>query len=268
MYEPGTRIERDVHTASDLWAYGLMAAPCVDATLEMCMQMPDMTLCENRPESVSRTPLIVSKGLDTIDGVEHREFEVKCDFSHQRPENTTIVYTTNGTLPDIFGPRSPPEFFVKVPVNMSNLLVARCIEPGKTPGRIAYVRIYSWDEYDCPPWEYEEHYKELDGIQECPWWELGYDGCDGQSFLAGYAPEPTVQPSPEPQEIPSSPSTSPTAGTPSLAPSSDHDSPMVAPQTTSPESDNRGDTNACYTLTHLKPLDVVLTLSLFYFLLK
>lgn len=230
MYEPGAPIVAGTHTEDRLWTYGLLRSVCVDATLEQCMQMPDLTLCDNRPESVSRTASILRRDSETIDGVYHNGFVIKCDYAHRRPENTTLVYTTNGTMPDIFGERSPAEISIQVPFNESNVVVARCIEPGKTPGRVAYVRPLEYGAFDCDKWDYDAHYKELVNFPECPWWELGYDGCDGQTIL-----EQSPEPAPAPQQTSTPPSGSPASPTASSDPSPD---PAV------PDTNGRSDANS------------------------
>lgn len=154
----------------------------------------DVTLCQNVPSNVSITPMIEQiyrYGQASATG----RISVTCETGGRI--NTKTVYTTDGTLPDIHGPAFNGGAYIDFdPSNPSPIVLARCIEAGKVPSRIAYFQRMIWDSAvngsALPPESCKlSHYKELN-LPRCDPNLLG-TLCDGQTIVA-IPPAPTTAP--------------------------------------------------------------------------
>lgn len=207
MYEPGAPIDRSViPLKGSIFGFGYGAAlyscreqlysyPCDGA------RIPDSSICKNFPVTVSKTPYIkgptfLSLGLaDTLEI--HCGMELTDDETQKSPEGTMLVYTTNGTYPDIYGPKHTPPVTIRYEAGEYMFLMARCIEPKLTASRIAYAERFGDETYMCymagGTWKYETYYKPLN-LPQCQPWEYGLEHCDGQTI---YRPgQPHLEPSP------------------------------------------------------------------------
>jgi hypothetical protein len=203
MYTPGESIESLVKTQFDSFGGGKRCTP--PKSNEPCFQSPyfDSTLCHNDPDNVSMTPWIDPAniiGAPTDSGT----IRILCGRGVvPNVVNDILVFTSNGTLPDIFstpliGAGGSKALF-DVPFSPSNpfpVIVARCIEPGKLPSRIAYARRINWvsavNGSYCPQHDTALTYRELDLPRCLP--SLVGSQCDGQTIVAmpQQAPPPTV----------------------------------------------------------------------------
>jgi len=159
----------------------------------------DITLCSNDPDNVSITPSIDQSyryGLAS----ETNSIAVSCDTGN-RP-GTHMAITTDGTLPDIYNASINRVQYVKFnPSNPTPTILARCIEPNKMAGRIAYFKRMIWDTNvnGTAPSCNLDHYKELD-LPHCDPNTFGVR-CDGQTFFAeALVPTPKSTP-PTPRTI-------------------------------------------------------------------
>jgi hypothetical protein len=215
MYTPGDSIEPYVNTVFDAYGGGYRCTPAQAG--EPCYLSPyfDSTLCKNEPANVSMTPWIESKylyGSAADTGV----IRIRCGTGTQpNVYNDVLVFTANGTLPDIhseplLGPASSTAAY-DVPFSPANpfpVVVARCIEPGKLPSRIAYARRINWvttvNGSYCPGHDVRITYHEL-GLPRCDPTLMG-DACDGQTIVA--MPPGKTSPSSPPKTSSSSSTTS------------------------------------------------------------
>lgn len=193
MYTPGTSIEPYVKTIFDAFGGGYRCTPAQVG--EPCYLSPyfDSTLCKNEPANVSMTPWIEPRYLYGS-AAETGVIRIRCGTGTQpNVYNAELVFTANGTLPDIYsepllGPASSKAAY-DVPFSPANpfpVVVARCIEPGKLPSRIAYARRINWvntiNGSYCPSHDVRLTYRELD-LPRCDPALVG-SACDGQTIVA------------------------------------------------------------------------------------
>lgn len=191
MYTPGASIEPFVSTLFDSFGGGYRCEPAHQG--DSCYLSPyfDSTLCFNDPDNVSMTPWIDSQNIYG-DPNASGTIMVQCGIgSIPNIVNDRIVFTTNGTLPDVLKPFNASEgdamASISVPFSPSNpfpVIVARCIEPGKLPSRIAYARRIHWGSANgsyCPSHEALAAYRELP-LPRCLTRLVG-SLCDGQSIV-------------------------------------------------------------------------------------
>ena len=223
MYEPGSPVDPSAFP-TPISFYGITTGfitPCfadgVPDPRIACVTLRTglSSHCLNTPADVSRTPLVSDASFPAI-GVEV-VVTISCGAKLEglpypeeyAPEGTKIVYTLNGTYPDIYGPSfdNPVVFYAMGGEEM--FLVARCIEPGKLPSRITYVERREQYAYDCAPggdWVYQKDYKPLN-LPQCHPEIVGADKCDGQTIVEHpILPAHSTAPSPLPTPIlPSTP---------------------------------------------------------------
>ena len=211
MYVPGDPIDRSVipvESAVYGFTYGsgyactdkIYSIPCAATTI------PDPSLCKNMPPTVSRTAYITPAILLNLES--HGTLTINCgtvDYApddQKPPPGTKVVYTTDGTYPDIYGPSYDYPVTINFAANEYMFVLARCLEPGKTAGEIAYVERKPTGAYLCAKeggeWKYETHYRPLN-LPQCQPWIIGADKCDGQTVVdQGSVPSPSLPPSPMP----------------------------------------------------------------------
>ena len=224
MYVPGAPINRSV-IPIEAGIYGFAYGPALYSCREQVyrypchgVQLPDPSICQNLPPLLSRLPNIKGTAfllLNQKDSMEiHCGVESGTDETQKAPEGTVLVYTLNGTCPDIYGPSHTPPVTVNYEANEYMFVMARCIEPGKSPSRIAYAERLTPESYQCyrnqgGPWKFETHYKPLQ-LPQCEAWKHGLENCDGQSIYEpeDNVPAPDVTPPspPQPQSTPTLPS--------------------------------------------------------------
>lgn len=165
-------------------------------------QTPDA--CESTPAGVSHTPVI--SALNRVNELAY--FSINCGRTSVPEANFT--YTLDGTLPDIFNtvPQTDTDsrgallVIMGAEVNITNqtILAVRCIEPGKLPSRLSYMKVIeSRDAPECDNYDRDINYRELD-LPVCDPSIVGTENCDGQTIVAH--PEPPSPPSEPPQPTP------------------------------------------------------------------
>ncbi|MCA1799896.1 MAG: hypothetical protein LC650_01195 [Actinobacteria bacterium] len=222
MYTPGEPITAEMRPTPES-AYGL------PRKVQFCSDLPstswrkcafssnDDSFCYNRPSNVSRTPQILGTFWDAdkwgrvyiVCGAEEGITMYPAYKNQGAPPGTKIVYTTNGTLPDIYGARhaNPVSYLVinnQDAHDQEGFIVARCLEPNKMPSRIAYVQRKENALGSCAgtdPWRIEIDHKPLI-LPGCNALLLGTDVCDGQTIVPQRVVAP---PPPQPNNDPTSP---------------------------------------------------------------
>lgn len=196
MYVPGTAITDEMlpdATAMYGVPWRTLVSGCklgrVNDVCESRWLLPgdDASFCKNVPDYVSRTPYF-SGGMMWIESDD--DIEIVCGGndmfeSEKNIAGTTIVYTTDGTLPDVNGPSVVAPHTFSASAGEAIFLVARCLEPGKHPSRIAYVKRQPKGYYDCfadPGWKWEVNHKPLI-LPGCNAAVLGLVVCDGQTVV-------------------------------------------------------------------------------------
>jgi hypothetical protein len=227
MYTPGEPITTEMLPTERAF-YGIpgMVQFCSDLDSSQqrecsTFQSNDASFCHNVPEHVSRTPYFPSSIYDISNG---GAYTIRCGATPDwtiydqyknegAPEGTEIVYTTDGTLPDIYGPRHPNPVQLNLRRSEVSFIVARCIEPGKHPSRIAYVERKYNGPLDCggkynpdpAAWRVETDHKPL-VLPGCNARALGRDVCDGQTIVeqaTSIAPPPPPTSDLSPGPLPS-----------------------------------------------------------------
>ena len=213
MYEPGASIDRSaipIKGAMFGFDYGSTYG-CKTKFYQIACepaQVPEPSLCQNLPASVSVTPYVkYQTGGFFLLLSNSGQIAIQCGTYHtagdsqSAPVGTRVVYTTNGTYPDIYGPSYDHPVLVDFESGVEMFLLARCIEPGKQPSRFAYAE-RSIDNHVCTLsgglWSYETHYKPLE-LPQCQPWVVGIDKCDGQTIVEHPATA-TVTPSQSPTD--------------------------------------------------------------------
>jgi hypothetical protein len=196
MYVPGTPVTDDMLAIDGATMGTPLSRTCnINGRLNNCIEAfsNDLNLCVNDPEYISRTPYIASQqghlylgSLTTQD-----TYYIMCGqrLTHlsETYEPMKLVFTTNGTLPDINGPYVMNMTQFVYPGDGSPFfIVARCIEPGKLPGRFAYIKFRDLG-YSCKTntelnWRYETHDKNLI-LPQCDYARGGSKYCDGQTIV-------------------------------------------------------------------------------------
>lgn len=149
-----------------------------------CGLMPytDSSLCNNVPENVTITPQI-SQTYRYGKATDMGYIRIGCDTGN--PPNMSMVYTTDGTLPDITKPLRGRVASVLFNSSFPTpIILARCIQDGKLPSRIAYFQRMIWDTAvngTTPPSCDIKHYKELN-LPRCNPAVYGAR-CDGQTII-------------------------------------------------------------------------------------
>lgn len=209
MYTPGESIVPYMKSTYDTYGAGLYCGSIWGAN---CSTSPyfDPTMCQYSPTNVSVTPYISYENLYRPPGTS-ASILVSCDaWTDDASLNISLYFTTNGTLPDItgpchsngvrclrgalvaYGPNDPPP-----------LIVARCVQQGMLPSRIAYAKRIPWDDEVNGLWCDAPHaikalpsatYREL-SLPRCNHISFGAL-CDGQTIVAGaqlpIPPDPTA----------------------------------------------------------------------------
>ena len=201
MYTPGESIEP--YVTSPFAGFGGGKTCRIAQQGDPCYVSPytDPTMCQHLPENVSMTPWIDPAnivGLASASGT----IGIRCGTATVPSiYNDVLVFTANGSLPDIhaeplLGPSSSKAAY-NVPFSPANptpVIVARCLEPGKLPSRIAYARRLIWDPAVngsfCPAHDVLGTYRELSLPRCLP--NLVGALCDGQSIVAMPGPPPAT----------------------------------------------------------------------------
>ena len=188
MYEPGD----PVPSTYSMWDEFGIGNDCRRSLSGSCIGLifMDETICDNTPANVSRTPLFKSIDVRRTDQRTSGYIGVDCNPWGQRDSrNVTVVYRTDGRMPDIFVAHTNVQSAtIRYDENTRNFfVVARCLEEGKLPSRIAYFERVVWDETVngswCDQWSETANYKELD-LPRCRPELVGWDKCDGQTVVA------------------------------------------------------------------------------------
>lgn len=162
--------------------------------------------------------------------------EVDCAYDNMAPAGTRLVYSTNGTFPNVFAANETEEGVtydfpatISLPNvterNGSHIVLMRCVEPGLYPSPFSYWRNLPLSEYSCDDrsWTYSDNWANLD-LPNCDF--TLYD-CDGQTIYPKPSDAPEASPSP-PQEppvaTPAPPTTEPEPSEAGAPDSSDTDS--------------------------------------------
>lgn len=226
MYTPGEAVTSDMlptpHASyGSAHALYLCTANENEPTRTACdsLKKLDESFCKNVPAGISRTPHFSGKLLGSDFG---GRFSITCgapaDWAiydqykdEAAPEGTVVVYTTNGTLPDIYGPSHPAPVTLSFSSGEESFIVARCIEPDAHPSRIAYVKrggevVECGNADNLDRWRIETDHKPLI-LPGCNARALGKETCDGQTIVE----QVFVPPSPPlPSDTPSTNSPHPT----------------------------------------------------------
>lgn len=205
MYTPGESVVPYMNSFYDTYGSGWYCGSIWGAN---CSESPffDPTMCQHIPSNVSVTPFIDSAYLYASPNATS-SILVSCNHWSNDPSlNVSLFFTTNGTLPDIrgrchsnglrclgsalvsFGPNDTPAF-----------IVARCVQQGMVPSRIAYARRIPWDDVTNGSWCNTPQaikalpsptYREL-SLPLCNHIVFGSQ-CDGQTVVQG-AQVPTTK---------------------------------------------------------------------------
>lgn len=201
MYEPGAPVvlqdPYDAYGVPTLCDNAESVYPEIMSCYRSDNETPDA--CENIPEIVSRTP-IINSGPRVNTTTPLRYIAITCGLGADKFA-ADLAYTLNGTFPDIYQAvpsadlangnilridhhRNYPDLFV----------VARCIEDGKLPSRIAYFRRLANNTGDCYNYNRRFNYRQLD-LPQCYPDLVGANACDGQTIVE-HPPVPTPPPAP------------------------------------------------------------------------
>lgn len=181
MYQPGTKAN-----FSPWDQFGRMIPCSFEIPSGPCQLYPyfDASLCTYTPPNVSVTPSIdqtyrYGSASDTGGII------VDCNVGN-RGTNVSIAYTEDGTLPDIKKAVRRDTVIIRFNATRPTpIIIARCIDQGKVPSRIAYMQRMIWD--DAVNGSYSttvcniSHYKELNLPRCDP--NLYGSLCDGQSIV-------------------------------------------------------------------------------------
>lgn len=194
MYQPGTQ------ATFEPWdQFGRMIACRFEIPSGQCQLYPytDESLCRYIPDNVSVTPSI-SQTYRYGSATQSGGILVDCNVGN-RGTNVSIAYTEDGTLPDIRKAVRSDTVVVRFNATRPTpIIIARCIDQGKLPSRIAYMQRMIWD--DAVNGSYAttvcslSHYKELN-LPRCDPVIYG-PLCDGQTIVNDSNPStPTRTPS-------------------------------------------------------------------------
>lgn len=163
----------------------------------------DMTLCQEI-DNATRTPYIDATrryGLASESG----SISVDCSNYYLGVlDDILMVYTTDGTLPDMKKARRLTGTSVLYgPSNPSPRIAVRCQVPGKAPSRIAYMTRVIFSEAMngtwCSVYNGDVHYKEMP-LPTCNR-AISGSACDGQTII-NQATSPALSPSSTPAPTP------------------------------------------------------------------
>lgn len=163
----------------------------------------DVGFCMNYPEYMSRTPNFGMTGLDAnMAGFVH----INCgagavEDGERSPNGTMITYSMDGTLPSIFMALNPAPVTFIIPAGEEATIIARCVEPGKKPSRIAYAfRVKDRTPFACDgpnEWDIDSDHTPL-LLPGCDHLKYGLDKCNGEGFVGPMPSTPTPTPPPPP----------------------------------------------------------------------
>lgn len=197
MYTPGTPIDAYINNPYDIYGSGTICAGVPLDTSYMCAEEPniDTTMCHSVPSNVSPTASIDSTNLYSSNT--RSSIFVACGAADFNSTNKwKLFFTTNGTLPDIFGPcynKAGPTVCLDAEyvdyddaTGVFPNIVARCILNDLLPGRIAYARRIPNFQATCVRSMATPHYHELT-LPRC---DPALKGalCDGQTIVSGSTP--------------------------------------------------------------------------------
>lgn len=180
-------------------------------TATACVIAPgfDETLCQEL-DNATRTPYIDTThryGLANETGA----IRISCSLFYASViDNILMVYTTDGTLPDVKKANLLSDTDVPYDAtNPSPRIAVRCQAPGRAWSRIAYMTRVVFDTATngtwCSVFNGDVHYKEMP-LPLCDWGLYG-SACDGQTIIANASPPASPTPSSAPTPSASTPHT-------------------------------------------------------------
>lgn len=181
MYTPGTPI-----VFAPWQQYGGWQDNCAITLPTGCKISPysDLTLCQNIPTNVSFTP-VIDQTYRYGPSSQYGTIYAQCGSLSPTEPPMYPVCTSDGTLPDVFAPENTSACEVSFgPSNPTPIIVARCVQNGTIPGRIAYMQRMVWNDSSTVPNESCDfgNYVELNLPQCNP--ALYGALCDGQTVIA------------------------------------------------------------------------------------